>query len=683
MPNPSSKKPNFIEQAEALILENLANEQFGVSELAEALHMSRSNLLRKIKKQTQLSASQFIRQVRLKEAMKLLKEDSSTVSEISYQVGFGSTSYFIKCFREQYGYSPGELGKGTVVVETEKVQTNFLKQYRWPFIASTSLVLILVAIMLFSKKDAINESKIEKSIAVLPFKNESSDSTNLYFVNGLMESALNNLQKIEDLRVISRTSVEKYRKTNKGIPEIAEELHVNYLVEGSGQRVGNQVLLNIQLINASTDTPIWVEQYSREVEDIFELQNDVAKKIADAIAAVVTPTELEQIEKKPTENLLAYDYYLQALDPYYSRSEEGLEKAISLFEKAIEQDPEFALAYANIAISYYLLEMSQIEKQYTEKINSFADKALLYDSKSAESLVAKAFYYIQTKEYQLALPHLNKALEYNPNSSLAVQMLAEFYSHMLPNTDKYLEYALKGVQLTVASDSITQSYTYLQLSNALVSSGFADEALKYINSSLDYNAENFYAPHLKAFILFAKDDNIERTRNLLIKEWKKDTTRLDILQDIGKLYYIEENYDSAYFYFKKFVETREANSLDIYLQENVKIALVYKEMGLDKEAEKLFNDFSEYCEGDQSIYRSVNLVWKYAYEGKINEAIEQLRIFSETENYLYWFLLIEDEPLIKPLKSHPDFEDIMQKIKDRFWKNQAELKISLNEEDLL
>jgi len=683
MSNPSAKKPNFIEQAEALILENLANEQFGVSELAEALHMSRSNLLRKIKKQTKLSASQFIRQVRLKESMKLLKEDSSTVSEISYQVGFGSTSYFIKCFREQYGYSPGELGKSDVEVEIEQIKPNYLKLYQWPIIAATSLALILVAIILFNKKDAINEPKIEKSIAVLPFKNESSDSTNLYFVNGLMESALNNLQKIEDLRVISRTSVEKYRKTDKGIPEIAEELHVNYLVEGSGQRVGDQVLLNIQLINASTDTPIWVEQYSREVEDIFELQNDVAKKIADAIAAVVTPTELEQIEKKPTENLLAYDYYLQALDPYYSRSEEGLEKAISLFEKAIEQDPEFALAYANIAISYYLLEMSQIEKQYTEKINSFADKALLYDSKSAESLVAKAFYYIQTKEYKLALPHLNKALEYNPNSSLAVQMLAEFYSHMLPNTDKYLEYALKGVQLTVASDSITQSYTYLQLSNALVSSGFADEALKYINSSLDYNAENFYAPHLKAFILFAKDGNIERTRNLLIKEWKKDTTRLDILQDIGKLYYIEENYDSAYFYFKKFVETREANSLDIYLQENVKIALVYKEMGLDKEAEKLFNDFSEYCEGDQSIYRSVNLVWKYAYEGKINEAIEQLRIFSETENYLYWFLLIEDEPLIKPLKSHPDFEDIMQKIKDRFWKNQAELKISLDEEGLL
>ena len=683
MSNPSANKSTFIEQAEALILKNLANEQFGVSELAEAMHMSRSNLLRKIKKRTKLSASQFIRQIRLQEAMDLLKEDSSTVSEISYQVGFGSTSYFIKCFREQYGYPPGEVGKGTVAIEEEKAQTNFLKQYQWPLIAATSVMLLVVSFLLFSKKEPAHKFEVEKSIAVLPFKNESADSTNLYFVNGLMESALNNLQKIEDLRVISRTSVEKYRKTDKGIPAIAEELNVNYLVEGSGHRVGNQVLLNIQLIDASMDTPIWVEQYNREVEDIFAVQNDVAKKISDAIAAVVTPAELEQIEKKPTENLLAYDYYLQALDPYYSQTPEGLENAIHLFEKAIEQDSEFALAYANIAISYYLLEIPQTEKKYTEKINSFADKALLYDSKSAESLVAKAFYYIQTKEYQLALPHLNKALEYNPNSSLAVQILADFYFRMMPNTNKYLEYALKGVQLNVASDSVTQSYTYLQLSNALVSSGFADEALKYVNMSLRYSAENYYAPHLKAFILFAKDGNVERTRNLVVKEWKKDTIRLDLLQDIGKLYYIQENYKRAYFYYTKFVKAREASGLDIYLQENAKIAQVYKKMGLDSEAQKLFNDFSKYCEVDKSSYRSVNLVWKYAYEGKIKEAIEQLRVFSEAENYIYWFLLIEDEPLIKPLKNHPEFETIMQKIKDRFWGNQAKLEKTLEENDLI
>ncbi|MEH6679876.1 MAG: helix-turn-helix domain-containing protein [Sediminicola sp.] len=683
MSNESPSRSFFIKQAEAIIRENLANEQFGVSELANAMHMSRSNLLRKIKKEIQLSASQFIRKIRLQEALQLLKENQSNVSEVSYQVGFGSSSYFIKCFREQYGYPPGEVGKDNQDIEKEQVQTNTLKRYQWLLIVAASTVLLVFSYLFFSKKSTFHKLEIEKSIAVLPFKNESADSTNLYFVNGLMESALNNLQKIKDLRVISRTSVEKYRNTDKGIPEIAAELNVNYLVEGSGQRVGDQVLLNIQLIEASSDTPIWVEQYNQEVVDIFALQNDIAKKITDAIKAVVTPAELEQIEKKPTENLVAYDYYIQALEPYLSRTDKGLKQAIELFEKAIEEDSEFALAYAHIAISYYLLEMSQSEKLYIEKINSYSDKALLYDSKSAESLTSKAFYYIQTKEYKLALPHLEKALEYNPNSSLAVQMLADFYFRLVPNTDKYLKYALKGFQLNVASDSVTQSYTCLQLSNALVSSGFADEALKYINMSLDYHSENYYAPHLKAFILYARDGNLERTQNLLLKEWKKDTTRLDILQDVGKLYYIQENYDSAYFYFKKFVTARESSGLDIYAQENIKIATVYKKMGLEKKAEIFFNKFSKYCEADNSVYKSVNLVWKYAYMGKIDKAIEQLKIFSKVDNYQYWFLLIEDDPLIKSLKSHPEFEGIMQKIKDRFWENQAKLKTSLQKERLL
>ena len=569
------------------------------------------------------------------------------------------------------------------MVEEEVPRTDVLKSYRWPIVLLCVVIVAVVAFLFIGKLEISQPSEIEKSIAVLPFRNESNDASNLYFVNGLMESALNNLQKIEDLRVTSRTSVEQYRDTQNNIYEIAKELNVNYLVEGSGQRVGNQVMLNVQLIEASSDTPVWSEQYNREINDIFDLQNDVAKKIAIAIKAIVTPQELEQIEKKPTENLEAYDYYLQALDPYISRTDEGLKQAIELFEAAIEEDSEFALAYANIAIAYYLLEMSQVEKQYTEKINSYSDKALLYDSKSAESLTSKAFYYIQTKEYKLALPYLEKALEYNPNSSLAVQMLADFYFRMVPNTDNYLKYALKGFQLNVASDSVTQSYTCLQLSNALVSSGLIDEALKYINKSLDYHSENYYAPALKAFILFARDGNLERTQNLLIKEWSKDSTRLDILQDIAKLYYVQEDFETAYSYYEKFVKARENSGLDIYAQENIKIAEVYKKMGLEKEAQDLFYEFSKYCEADNSSYKSVNLVWKYTYEGKVERAIEQLKLFSQLENYIYWFILIENDPLIKPLKSHPDFEGIMKKIKDKFWENQGKLKTSLKENDLL
>ncbi len=699
-----TNRGDFLNQATAIIVENASNEGFGVSELAEELNMSRSNLLRKIKKATSLSASQFIRQVRLEIAMDMLRDTSLSVSEISYKVGFGSSSYFIKCFREQYGYPPGEVGKQEAEnlqpespeserkdPESERKEVSEEKTKR-KFPSRMLLVAVLVVLvsatifLIFYERPERNNSgeQPEKSIAVLPFKNESNDSTNLYFINGLMESTLNNLQKIKDLRVISRSSVEKYRNTNKSIPEIAKELNVSYFVEGSGQKVGDQVMLNIQLIEASDDRHLWAEQYKRKVTDIFTLQDEVATKIANSVEAIVTPAELQQIQKKPTQNLVAYDYYLQGLDPFLSRSNEGLQQAIVSFKKAVEEDPEFSLAYADLAISYYLLEMFQAEKQYTEKINSYSDKALLYDSKSAESLTSKAFYYIQTKEYSLALPYLKKALEYNPNSSLVIQTLADFYFRLVPDTEKYLRYALRGVRLNIAAnDSVTQSYTYLQLANALVSAGFIDEAEKYIDLSLNYHAENYYAPHLKALILFARDGNEKRTRKLLIKEWKKDTSRLDILQDIAKMYYLDEEYDTAYFYFKKFVEAREKRGLDIYPAENAKIALVYKKVGLNEEAEKFFQSYADYCEKDQSIYRSANLTIKYAYEGKVERAMEQLKLFSNVNNYPFWFILIERDPMLKPLKNHPDFDKTIQKIKDRFWSEHDRMKTSLKGDDLI
>jgi len=532
-----NKSGEFIDQAEALILANVGNEHFGVSELAGAMNMSRSNLLRKIKKSTGKSASQFIREIRLKKGMELLKETSRTVSEISYDVGFGSTAYFIKCFREQYGEPPGErrTGEWTETIPVEKKRNNI----PWILIPAASVLLIVFAVLLFREKEPPPPPiQLEKSIAVLPFKNESNDSTNLYFVNGLMESALNNLQRIEDLRVISRTSVEKYRDSDMTIPEIANELNVSYIVEGSGQKIGDDVLLNIQLIEAANDKHIWAEQYSRKVSDIFTLQNEVAQKITDAIQVIVTPAELEQIEKKPTNNLQAYDYYLQALDPYYSRSPEGLEKSITLFGKAIEEDPQFALAYAHTAIAYYYLDRFHVEKKFAERINNFADKALLYDSRSPISLIAKALYYMHVEEYRLALPHLEKALEYNPNSADVMQLLSALYSYYIPNTAKYLEYALMGIKLDVTSrDSVERSNIYLNLSGAFIQNGFVDEAMHYIDQSLLMNPDNYYSPYLRAMILYARDGDLERTTNLLVQEWALDTGRLDLMQEIAKMYY--------------------------------------------------------------------------------------------------------------------------------------------------
>src|SRR5690606_18184602 len=311
----SPQDKEFLDQLIAKVEANISDEGFGVAELADALNMSRSNLLRRVKKATNLSVSQLINQIRLERSMELLRNSTLNVSEVAHQVGFNSPSYFIKCFREHYGYPPGEAGKHadvptpTVSALPEPVST---KKY-W-FGAAGLVVLLTVAWIFFKPQILGGKLTREKSIIVLPFKNDSGDSSNVYLINGLMEATLNNLQKIKDLRVLSRTSAEKYRDSDKSIPEISEELKVSYLIEGSGQKIGDRIVLNIQLIEGASDKHLWSKQYRREANDIFTLQQEISKDIAERIQAIITPEEQGRIEKIPTENFKAYDSFLKGLD---------------------------------------------------------------------------------------------------------------------------------------------------------------------------------------------------------------------------------------------------------------------------------------------------------------------------------------------------------------------------------
>lgn len=686
MPAIYSNDNDFLNKITEFIKENISNEQFGVSELAQKTGMSRSNLLRKIKKLTQLSASQFINQVRLQQAMALLKQNSLNVSEVSYEVGFSSTSYFIKCFREYYGFPPGEALKREVN-ENNTLQTKHPgKKRRIVFIGITSAaVLLAMGLFLFINPQNIRFDNTEKSIAVLPFKNDSNDSTNVYIINGLMESILNNLQKIEDLRVISRTSVEKYRNATKTIPEMGKELNVNYFIEGSGQKIGDQILLHIQLIEAKSDKHLWAEEYSREAKDIFSLQMDVAKNIADKIQAVITPEEEKQINKVPTEDLVAYDYFLKGLDLFHLATPEGLEEAIVWFKKAIEQDQKFARAYADIAMSYYYLDIFQAEKKYSDQINHYADMALLYDSQLPQSLLAKAMFYMNTGENEQAVPYLENALEYNPNSALIINFLSDFYANHIPNTAKYLEYALKGIQLDIAAnDSVTASFIYLHVSNAFIQTGFIDEAERYINKSLDYNPDNLYSEYVKAYILYAENRDLLQTKELLIKAFRKDTTRLDILQEIGKICYYLRDYKTSWAYYKPFIDVKKAMHLDIYPFENAKIAVVCDKLGLTEISEKLFQDYLHSAENDNSVYKHISLSVYYSYKGNTKKALEHLRLFSQQDDYYYWILpFLEIDPLVDKIKELPEFKKIFRTIENKFRNNHKQIKASLKKKKLI
>jgi TolB-like protein/Flp pilus assembly protein TadD len=522
----------------------------------------------------------------------------------------------------------------------------------------------------------------KKSIAVLPFINDSDDSSNVYIINGLMESILSHLQKIEDLRVVSRTSVEKYRNNPKTISDIGEELNVKYVIEGSGQKIGDEILLSIQLIEASNDMHLWSRQYTRDTKDIFKLQQEIAKLIADEINVIITPEEEARINKIPTDNMEAYDYYLKGRELYY---EENYEEALTYYNKAIEEDSTFAIAYASAAISYFFIDFPKSERRYSDKINNYADKALLFDPKSEMSLIAKALYYYNTGEYELAVPHLEKAREYNPNSALVNNTLADLYARFIPNTAKYLEYALKGIQIDIGSqDSVTTSFTYLHLSNALAQTGFIGEAQHYIQKSLAYYPENIYSSYLQAYILYAKNRDLLQLQQLLANTLIKDTTRLDVLHEVGKSFYFTREYDKAYQYYRRFINITEAQQLNIFQYEYAKIGFVLEKVGRMEESRRYFNEFKEFAEQDQSIYKNLLLSSYYSYMNEKQKALEHLELFSQEENIQYWFIVFEDvDPIYDNIRGLPEFIRIHKIIQEKFWENHSMIKSSLKEEGLI
>jgi len=706
MPDSRTTDSDFISQLTKIVEENISSEQFGVSELAREVGMSRSNLLRKVKKITNLSVSQFIREVRLKCAKELLEESSYTVSEVSYKVGFNSPSYFIKCFGDYFGYPPGEVGMHeSAGIEQQQDVTNYeippleknakaagrSLDLKWSLFL---LFAIFAWFIIFSTNFSKNIERLffgaqtekEKSIAVLPFINDSNDSTNVYIINGLMESTLNNLQKIEDLRVISRTTVEKFRNHLKTTPEISKELNATYIIEGSGQKIGDNINLHIQLIEAKTDKHLWSKQYKKTVDNIFELQAEVAKNIAEEIEVIITPEEEQRINKAPTNDLVAYDYFLKGLDLLNKPSPENLTNSIPYFRKAIEHDNKFARSYAAIAIAYYFLDEGKAEKQYSDSINSYADLALFYDSQLPQSLIAKALFYMTHGEYEMAIPYFEKALEYNPNHDLVFIFLVDLYVNHLPDTEKYLEYALKGlkIDLVASYDSVTASYSYLHISNAFIQSGFVEEAEKYIIKSLDLFPDNLYSQYLRAYILYAKNQDLQQLKERLVETFEKDTSRLDVMQEVGKVYYYLNDYETSYQYYKKFAGLREIYNLDIYRSEDVKIGVVFDEMGLNEQGDIYLDKFKVYAENNPSLYKHYFLAFYYAYSDEPSAAIEHLKLFSEEDNFPYWIVLFTTiDPLVENIKELPEFQEIFEQIETRFEKYHKRIRASLNEKKLL
>ncbi|MEZ5069753.1 MAG: helix-turn-helix domain-containing protein [Bacteroidales bacterium] len=678
----SQRDKDLLGKIRTLVEEHLSEEHFGVSELATSLGMSRSNLLRKLQKLAGMSVSQFIREIRLEEARKLLHEGEHNVSEISFLVGFGSSSYFIKCFREKFGHPPGEYLAQGREPEPTPGRPGLRSRWGWPVLAFLGLALIALGIRSLLGRTS---AAMEKSIAVLPFVNDSSDSTNLYIVNGLMESILDHLQKIEDLRVVSRTSVEKYRGQGKRIPEIARELDVNYIVEGSGQKIGEELLLHVQLIDARADRHLWSQRYRRGTEDVFRLQQDVAAQIAREVEVIVTPEEKARMERIPTKDLVAYDHFLKGQEFYYRSTREGLMEAIPYFQKAIELDPGFARAHASLAFCYYLLDFRQAEQTRGDLLRIHAEKAMELDSQLSYSQLARAMVEIHDGTPAAAVPYLEKALEFQPNSATVINILSDFYANTLPHTEKYLQYALKGIQLDIGSkDSLTASYVYLHTGNALVQTGFLEEGNEFIQRSLSFRPGNVYAAQVDAYLQFALHDDLEETRRRLMKIEAEDPGWIEILEEIANTCFYLGDWECAYAYYHRTLDKEQQLRLNAYSGEYAKMAHVAKSLGRLDEADSLLHAYKAWADATGSIYKELSLAAFYSSTGSRSQALAHMQNYASQDNFNYWiYRFLQVDPLFDFLRGDAIFEEALGEIQRKFQESHIRVKALLREQDLI
>src|ERR1700745_1351936 len=270
----------------------------------------------------------------------------------------------------------------------------------------------------------------ERSIAVLPFENLSSDKENAYFAEGIQDEILTRLSKIADLKVISRTSTQHYKSAPENLPEIAKQLGVAHILEGSVQKAGDAVRVNVQLIKAANDSHLWADTFDRKLTDIFSVESEVARAIADQLRAKLTGQEEQVIAAKPTDNPEAYDAYLRGL-AYSLKALNTPAKnlgAQKYLREAVRLDPKFALGWA--LLSYvdargYITQSVQPTVGLREEAREAAETALTLQPNLGEAVVAKgAYYYWILKDYDTAVRYFEQARQLLPNSSRIPELLA-------------------------------------------------------------------------------------------------------------------------------------------------------------------------------------------------------------------------------------------------------------------
>jgi TolB-like protein/cytochrome c-type biogenesis protein CcmH/NrfG len=343
-----------------------------------------------------------------------------------------------------------------------------------------------------------------KSIAVLPFDNLSRDPDNAFFAEGVQDEILTRLAKVADLKVIARTSTQKFESSPENLPDIAKQLGALNILEGSVQKVNDQVRVNVQLINALTNAHLWAEIYDRKLSDIFAVQSDIAKTVADTLQAKLTGSEKQMIAAQPTSNTEAYELYHKGKSLWEKRSGDNIPKAIAFYEQAIARDPNYALAYAGLSSAYILSPFyaGADRRDTSPKAKEAALKALRLDPNLAEAHLAlgKVLFFSEI-DLAGAMREYKRAIELKPNDAGAHHWFGNDTLAALGQFEEAIAEGKRAVELDPLSIVINAD-----LGATFYYARRYDESVRQLRKTLEIDPTSFYAHYSLGFVLQVTGD---------------------------------------------------------------------------------------------------------------------------------------------------------------------------------
>jgi TolB-like protein/Tfp pilus assembly protein PilF len=496
------------------------------------------------------------------------------------------------------------------------------KKYVWLYVVVIGAVVSIGLFFLgrYSAQNASGAARAgaselpQKSIAVLPFDNLSRDPDNAFFAEGVQDEILTRLAKIADLKVIARTSTQRFKSTPDDLQQIAKQLGVMNILEGTVQKAGDQVRVNVQLINAVTDAHLWAETYDRKLTDIFAVESEIAKAIAETLQAKLTGAEKSSIAKAPTANPEAYELYLKGRFFWNKRTGTDLRKAIDYFNQAIAKDPNYALAYVGLADSYLLLSSyaAVSPRESLPPARLALKKALELDDSLAEAHASFGLLATLELDFHGALDELKRAVELKPNYATAHHWLA--LAHLtLAQFDPAISEAKRAIELDPLSLVINADTSWIYFSARRY-----NEAEAQVRKTLEIDPQFFLAHYY----------------------WG------EVLQFKGRL-------------TEAIAEFQKAFDLNNDPYSLAMLGQAYARNGQKDEAQKILDRLNEEAKSHYVAPYALALV--QIALGDKDHAIEELeRAYSEGEtNYLF---AIKVDPMLDNLRGEPRFEALVRKV---------------------